>query len=438
MSPSGKIVPSLVVGLSFVVLSASLLAQARPNLHGPPEWIEARPPIHILPFVTSSPYGYSPTQMRHAYGFDQITGNGAGQTIGIVDAYGSSSIQNDLNHFCATYGLATTTVEVYYPQGVPRNNSGWALETSLDVEWAHAIAPGARIVLVVAKSAFLSDLLNAVDYAVAVGAKQVSMSWGGNEFSTEAQYDYHFNRSGVTFLASSGDSGAGVIWPASSPYVVGVGGTSLSLDAYGNVISETAWSGSGGGISAYEPRPAYQNAWQGASNRGVPDISYDADPNTGVPVYISNYNGSTGWVTVGGTSAGAPQWASLFALVNSARITSLSSADTALYSLGETNYSGDYRDITSGSNGSYVAGSGYDYVTGLGGPRANNLIPALWTNNTNNHTNNRSDFNGDGKADILWQNSSTGERVIWLMNGTTFQSQVNLPTVPTVWSIRNY
>ena len=176
MNPPGKIVPSLVVGLSFVVLSASLLAQAPANLHGPPEWIEARPPIHILPFVTTSPSGYSPARMRHAYGFDQVTGNGAGQTIGMVDAYGSSSIQNDLNHFCATYGLATTTVNVYYPEGVPGNHNGWALETSLDVEWAHAIAPGARIVLVVAKSAFLSDLLNAVDYAVAVGAKQVSMS----------------------------------------------------------------------------------------------------------------------------------------------------------------------------------------------------------------------------------------------------------------------
>ena len=379
MNPPGKIVPSLVVGLSFVVLSASLLAQAPANLHGPPEWIEARPPIHILPFVTTSPSGYSPAKMRHAYGFDQIIGNGAGQTIGIVDAYGSSSIQNDLNHFCATYGLATTTVNVYYPQGVPGHHNGWALETSLDVEWAHAIAPGARIVLVVAKSAFLSDLLNAVDYAVAVGAKQVSMSWGGNEFSSEAYYDYHFNKPGVTFLASSGDSGAGVLWPASSPYVVGVGGTSLSLDAYGNVISETAWSGSGGGISYYELRPAYQNTWQGSSKRGTPDASYDADPRTGVPVYMSNYYGSTGWFTVGGTSVGAPQWASLFALVNSARATSLSSSDTALYSVGKTNYSGNYRDITYGNNGSYVAGPYYDFVTGLGSPRANHLIPALRT-----------------------------------------------------------
>jgi len=109
------------------------------------------------------------------------------------------------------------------------------------------LLPGARIVLVVAKSASLSDLLNAVDYAVWVGAKQVSMNWGGSEFWGETYYDYHFNRAGVTFLALSGDNGGGVIWPACSPYVVGVAGTSLSPDAYGNVISETAWSGSGGG-----------------------------------------------------------------------------------------------------------------------------------------------------------------------------------------------
>ena len=375
----GKIPSALLVSLSCITFAASPLAQRPPNLNGPPEWIEARPPIHILPFVTSSPYGYSPAKMRHAYGFDQITGNGAGQTIGIVDAYGSSSIQTDLNHFCATFGLPATTVRIYYPQGVPGHNNGWALETSLDVEWVHAIAPGARIVLVVAKSASLNDLLNAVDYAVAVGAKQVSMSWGGSEFWSEGYYDYHFNRSGVTFLASSGDGGAGVMWPAVSPYVVGVGGTHLVLDAYGNVTSETAWSESGGGVSTYESRPAYQNTWQGASNRGVPDVSYDADPYTGVPVYMSNYYGSTGWFTVGGTSIGAPQWAALFALVNSARTYSISSADVGLYSLGKTNYSWDYRDTTYGNNGSYVARPYYDYVTGLGSPRANHLIPQLRT-----------------------------------------------------------
>jgi subtilase family serine protease len=216
---------------------------------------------------------------------------------------------------------------------------------------------------VVAASDSLSNLLSAVDYAVALGATQVSMSWGGSEFSSETYYDYHFNKPGVTFLASSGDSGAGVSWPASSPYVVGVGGTTLSLDFYGNIISETAWSGSGGGISVYEPRPAYQNGWQGASGRGVPDVSYDADPNTGVAVYISNYYGHSGWLTVGGTSMGAPQWASVSALINATFGIRLS--DSVLYSFGGTSL---FRDITSGCNGTYCATAGYDYVTGLGSP----------------------------------------------------------------------
>lgn len=364
---------------ALTVSAAPLWAQGQSTApHGAPADIEARPPLHLRPFVTSSPVGYSVAQMRHAYGFDQVSGTGTGQTIAIVDAYGSATIQNDLNTFCVAYGLPTTTVRVYYPQGKPRrSDSGWALETSLDVEWAHAIAPGATIILVVAKSATIGNLLNAVDYAVGLGAKQVSMSWGAGEFSSEASYDSHFNRAGVTFFASSGDSGAGVEWPAASPYVVSVGGTALVLDAAGNVTAETAWSGSGGGVSAYEPRPAYQNSWSTAAGRSVPDVSYNADPSTGVPVYISNYNGQSGWITVGGTSAGAPQWAALSALVNAARAQSLSSAGTALYAAGTGNYTGNYRDITVGSNGAFTATPLYDFVTGLGSPLSSSLVPVL-------------------------------------------------------------
>ncbi len=363
----------------FSASVALLRAQGQgPGLNGPPDQIEARPPIHFRPFISPSPSGYTPAQMRHAYGFDQLAGNGAGQIIAIVDAYGSPTIQNDLNVFCSTFGLPTVTVEVYYPQGKVRQiNSGWALETSLDVEWAHAIAPGARIALVVAKSASLSNLLGAVNYAVGLGAKQVSMSWGASEFSSETSYDSYFNHAGVTFLASSGDSGAGVIWPAASPNVTAVGGTSLVLNSTGTVSSETAWSGSGGGISAYEALPSYQNGWLAAAGRGVPDVSYDADPNTGVPVYISDYNNTAGWFTVGGTSAGSPQWAALFALTNASRSSSVSSSNPALYATATANYAADFRDITVGNNGAYSASVGYDLVTGLGSPLANQLVPSL-------------------------------------------------------------
>ncbi|HTL59252.1 MAG TPA: S53 family peptidase [Candidatus Limnocylindrales bacterium] len=345
---------------------------------------QARPPLHINTTPSGSVY-YSPAQIRHAYGVDQLSSIGTGQTIAIVDAYGSPSMQSDLNTFCSTFKLPAITVPVYYAQGKPGRNTGWAQETALDVEWAHAIAPGARIVLVVAQSASLNNLLGAVDYAVnTLGANVVSMSWGGSESSSEVQWDSHFNVPGVTFVASSGDNGesTGVEWPAASPYVLSVGGTSLRLDANNNRASETAWSGSGGGISVVEPLPGYQSGWLAASGRGVPDVSFVGDPSTGVEVV---YGGRL--YVFGGTSVGAPQWAALIALSNSLRSPAgvLNNADTALYSLANLNStyqlnSSYFYDITSGNNGSdpddYAVPS-YDLVTGLGSPFAASLIPAL-------------------------------------------------------------
>ena len=319
---------------------------------------------------------YTPAQIRHAYGFDQLTATGSGQTIAIIDAYGSSSIQSDLNTFCSDFNIASTTVVIDYPQGKPISNAGWAEETSLDVEWAHAIAPGAKIVLVAAKSASYTDLLGAVDYAVNTAhATVVSMSWGGSETSAETGngYDSHFNVPGVTFVASAGDSGEGVEWPAASPYVVGVGGTSLYLNPDNSYSSESAWSGSGGGISQYELTPSWQSAWSGLTSRGVPDVSYLADPNTGVLVV---YKG--GLYVFGGTSVGAPQWAALVALskasFNSA-VTLYSAAGTA-----NTIATNNFYDITSGNNGPDLddnAIAGYDLVTGLGSPAALGLVSAL-------------------------------------------------------------
>lgn len=347
------------------------------------ERIHARAPLwargasSATPMATTSPTGYTPAQIRHAYGFDKISGNGAGQTIAIVDAYGSPSLANDLKVFSTTFGLQQATLAVYYPQGKPAANSGWALETTLDVQWAHAIAPGARIVVVVAKSASISNLLNAVDYAVkTLGAKQVSMSWGAAEFSSEASYDSHFNKAGVSFFASSGDSGAGVIWPAASPYVVAVGGTTLQLDSTGTALAETGWSGSGGGTSAYCKKPAWQTSFSAGTGRTVPDVSYDADPYTGFPVYISNYNNTTGWIQVGGTSAGAPQWAAQQALINASRTTTMTGGGSQLYSTATSAYT-DFFDIISGSNGAYFCNPSYDLVTGLGSPNAPALVPAM-------------------------------------------------------------
>jgi subtilase family serine protease len=386
---AGWLVPSLVLALTIPVTAqvVRMGGGLRPGF--------ARPPLHLNlnPHDATSNYGpYSPAQIRVAYGADHLIAagtTGKGQKIGIVDAYGDPSIQTDLNNFSSYYGIPSTTVQILYPQGQPRSgNSGWALETALDVEWAHAIAPDATIILSVAKSASLSDLLGAVDAAVNAGATVISMSWGATESAGISTYDSHFKATGVTYVASSGDSGElaapfEVEWPASSPYVVSVGGTTLYLDASGNrTADETAWSGSGGGISAVYGRPGYQNGWQtwgsGAGVRGVPDVSYVADPNTGVGVAYGRY-----LYEVGGTSAGAPQWAALIALANSARTSGSIGGNPDIYSVAGTAPTislANFIDIASGANGTDPDDNsvvGYDLVTGLGSPVANNLVPAL-------------------------------------------------------------
>lgn len=338
------------------------------------------------PLIT--PAGYSPTQVRHAYGFDALSQNGLGVTIAIVDAFDDPNIQSDLDTFSTQYGLPTTgsgqfTFSKVYAQGhKPRGDTGWAEEMSLDVEWAHAIAPRANIMLVESATNSFSNLLGGVDYAVSHGAHIVSMSWGGGDSSGEASNDTHFNKPGVAFFASSGDTGAQVIYPSASPYVVSVGGTNLPLDGSGNLTgSETAWSGGGGGVSVGEARPTYQtNYGLTYSGRATPDVSYNADPNTGVAVYDSYHVG--GWLVFGGTSAGAPQWAALTALVDQSRATPLQSSDlTNRFDYNAATgaaYSSNYRDITGGSNG-FPAGTGYDLATGVGSPLANNLVPYLVT-----------------------------------------------------------
>ena len=180
--------------------------------------------------------------------------------------------------------------------------------------------------------------------AVRNGASVVSMSWTAGELSTETSMDNNFVSSGVTFLAASGDSGTGVAYPAASPDVIGVGGTSLSLNASGAYQSETAWSGSGGGLSVYEREPSFQAQFgipdDARGYRGSPDVSYDGNPGTGYAVYDSvGISGYAGWFQVGGTSAGTPQWAALVAISNSLRVaarkSTLSSTDTTLYHAGE-------------------------------------------------------------------------------------------------------
>ncbi len=314
---------------------------------------------------------------------DQLSASGAGQKIALVTAYGNPNIQSDLNTFCSQFGLNSTTVQILGNNA--GGNTSWGLETALDVEWAHAVAPGATIILSVAASSGFNDLLNAIDAAVNAGANVISMSWGSSEFSSMSYYDFHFNHPNVSFTAASGDNGAGVEWPAVSPYVIGVGGTSLYLDSNNNRTSETAWSGSGGGTSVYYSEPSFQSGWQSSNQRGVPDVCLVADPNTGVRVYDVGYGG---WVVVGGTSAASPQWAGLIALANQTRAANgsapLTTPNNLLYSIAKGSTTTPYAvngtyfyDVSQGSNGAYSAGPPYDFVTGLGSSVANMLVPAL-------------------------------------------------------------
>jgi len=351
------------------------------------------------PKLTSgSPTGLSPAAVASVYtlsGLSSSSGAGAGQIIAIVDAFHDPNALSDLNTFNAQYGypaLATCTsltqtgpcFEQVDPQGTPKVNAGWVLEESLDIEWAHAEAPAAKIVLVEAASNSNANLFNAVLSANGLGATEVSMSWGGGESSGETSMDSDFTHAGTFYTASAGDSGHQAEYPAASPNVMAVGGTTLngcSGTSCGGFTSETAWSGSGGGASADEPIPGYQTSYTGpvfgastislltGGKRGIPDVSFDANPNTGVSIFDSTRDqGQAGWFTVGGTSVGAPNWAGILAAGRAAGVTALQGS-SAIYSGG---YKTNLRDITSGTNGTCgtdcTAGAGYDLVTGLGSP----------------------------------------------------------------------
>ena len=369
-----------------------------------------------------STVAYTPDQIRAAYGISGLSLDGTGQTIAIVDAYDDPSIYQALDTFDSQFGLTSSGPTLYAQYGpassfltvlnqygqatsLPSTDpngpggSNWEVEEALDVEWAHAIALGAQIILVEANSQSLSDLMASVATAASQpSVSVVSMSWGFAEgqavfASDEAAYDSVFNVPGVTFVASTGDYGAAdPEYPAFSPNVVAVGGTSLTLNTDGSYNSETGWGyysdsagaliASGGGISQYETEPAYQQGVQSTSYRTTPDVSLVADPATGAWIADPyNLDPSNPFEVVGGTSLSAPAWSGLFALANQGRasagestLNSSSPTDdaAALYMLPQS----DYNVMASGNNG-YTAGSGYNLVTGLGTPVAGSLVPDL-------------------------------------------------------------
>jgi kumamolisin len=299
--------------------------------------------------------------------------SGGSRAIAIVDAYHYPTAMSDLQVFSAQFGLpapSSANFQVVYANGrQPPVNADWSIEAALDIQWAHAMAPQAKIYLVEAASASFADLLYAVTVANSLvssaGGGEVSMSWGGSEFSAETFYDGYFTQAGVVYFASSGDS-PGVIWPSASHNVVSVGGTSLSRNpTTGAFQRELAWQSGGGGPSLYEPLPSFQSGVEGISQtrRATPDIASDADPSTGVWVFAS-----PNWYIVGGTSVSAPVWAGI---VNSAGSFAASSQSelTTLYA-NRANTS-DFTDIAAGScgpNQGYTVAVGWDFCTGIGSP----------------------------------------------------------------------
>ena len=317
--------------------------------------------------------------------------SGGGNAIAIVDAFDDPNAYADLAFFSAQFGVAainpSSFITVYAPFGgsspgsctgaatqpPSAKGSGWDVEESLDIEWAHAMAPEATLFLVEAQSNSFSDLSCAVTVAGSIvgasGGGEVSMSWGSGEFPSETALDSVFTTPGVVYFASAGDS-PGVSYPSSSPNVVAVGGTSLSTNPItGNFIREDVWQDTGGGPSAYESRPSYQDgiATIVGTQRGTPDIAADANPYTGVWVFDSLTFGSPVWFVVGGTSVASPMWAGI---VNAAGSFSASSNAELTQLYGDAK--SDFTDITLGSCGRYMgyfASSGWDFCSGLGSPK---------------------------------------------------------------------
>jgi subtilase family serine protease len=372
---------------------------------------------------------FTPAQIRAAYGLPdlpaittsltpaQAANLGAGQTIYIIDAYHDATALADLNVFSTKFGLPTCTQVGIAPTAalplgaasskctlsvveatssgtmtstVPAYSGTWAPESKLDVQWAHAIAPLARIVLIETPNSMSNYILGAIALANKMGPGVVSMSFAFPDPGWAASVDSRFTTPGMTYLAATGDVGGQVAWPAVSPNVVAVGGTGMNWSpATGRY--EQAWASGGGGVSAYESAPSYQAdiTVGGAkpSHRAVADVAFNANPTTGQYVSLTLPNAAQAWSAYGGTSIGTPQWAGIIAVANAIRANAgknpLGDIHSLLYgSIGAVpgNYSAAFADIVDGTNGSCTickATAGFDTATGWGTPNVSALMPLL-------------------------------------------------------------
>jgi subtilase family serine protease len=325
----------------------------------------------------STPSGYGPSSLLSAYKLS--SGGGSGQTVAIVDAYDDPNAEADMAAYRSYYGLpACTSASGCFKKtgqtgsttSLPRANSSWAEEISLDLDMVSAIAPDAHVILVEASSASMTNLGTAVNEAVKLGATEVSNSYGGGESSSDTSYDSsYFDHPGIPITVSSGDGGYGVEYPAASRYVTAVGGTNLKTSSNSRGWTESVWStssteGAGSGCSADDPKPTWQTD-TGCAKRTVADVSAVADPATGVAVY-DTYGQLSGWYTFGGTSVASPLIASVYADAGSH---SAAYPVSAAYA-----HTSSLFDVTTGSTAgcspAYLCTGevGYDGPTGLGTP----------------------------------------------------------------------
>ena len=370
---------------------------------------------------------YTPQVFRAAYGVDKLIQQGftgKGQTVIDIVSFGSPTLQEDMDVYDKQFDLPPVDLQIISPltnvkpYDPDNDRSGWAGETTLDVEIIHAIAPDAKIVVLVSPVAETEGTIGLPEFReleqYVIDHKLgniVSQSWAASELTLEdtagqqeiakweTLYQKAATQEGMTYLSSSGDNGATDYqdlnakqiasvpttgFPTDSPWVTSVGGTMLTRN--GSTFTEQAWSDSGGGFSRFYKTPDYQQGLPAADQqqlqgrRGVPDVAGAADPDTGLAIYQAGV-----WQMVGGTSAAAPLWAGIVALANQMAGHPLGFINPALYKLGESsNYARDFRDITVGNNTNtmtnvqgYPAVPGWDPVTGWGSPLANNLVPDL-------------------------------------------------------------
>ena len=314
----------------------------------------------------------TPQQIRQFY---NLPSTGGSQIIAIVDAYHNPNALSDFNTFATYYGLPTEPAsnvmtstnqifQVLYADGSQPGldpTGDWEFEESIDVQWAHAMAPNAKIVLIETTDNSYVNLLSGVDAATnfidgnGLTPKEISCSWGGSEFSFETNYESHFTGTGAVYFACAGDDAAPGWWPSFSPNVVSAGGTLVTTDTNGNFVSEAGWSDGGGGPSQYEPIPFFQsNIGIITSNggRGIPDLSFDSAPGSGVSVYDSNYyqNGDFVWWVAYGTSIASPSLAGIANLAATVQGPFPAGSQALLSTIYSNLGSNNFRDITSGNN----------------------------------------------------------------------------------------